>query len=63
MAATAHAVSCPVAAAHAPSEAEQAYLRGEFDHAAALYQAQLQQRPDEPHLVEGLTLVLLLPSF
>lgn len=56
---TARAFSCPVATAHAPTDAEQAYLRGEFDHAATLYQTQLQQQPAEPHLIAGFSLVLL----
>jgi hypothetical protein len=33
------AVSCPVAAPHAPSEAEAAFLKGDYDKAATLYQA------------------------
>ncbi len=53
------AVSCPVVKNYAPSEAEQSFLQGEYDHAAALYEAALQQQPNDPILTAGLTQVLL----
>jgi len=52
------AVSCGIAA-YKPSEADQALLHGEYDHAVTLYQAQLQQKPDDPALTASLAQVLL----
>lgn len=53
------AASCKVAVAHAPSEAESAYLKGDFDQAVTLYQAQLKLKPDDPEIVAGLVDALL----
>ena len=53
------AVSCPVAAPHAPSEAEAAFLKGDYDKAATLYQAQLAQQPNDAAAIGGLVEVLL----
>ncbi len=55
----AEAVSCPVASKHDVSEAEQEFLRGNFDHAATLYRAELQKTPNDAAQVAGLTQVLL----
>jgi predicted aspartyl protease len=46
-------------AAHAPSEAENAFLHSDYDRAMTLYQAQLQQRPNDPALTVGLMQVFL----
>jgi predicted aspartyl protease len=51
--------SCPVAKTYAPSEPEQAFLQGQYDHAVALYQAALLQHPNDPALTAGLVRVLL----
>jgi tetratricopeptide (TPR) repeat protein len=56
---SAFAISCPVAKPHPVSEAEQAYLHGDFEHAAALYQQQLQQHANDPALIVGLAEALL----
>lgn len=56
---TCHAVSCPVARAHEPPEAEREFLRGHYDIAATLYKAELQKTPDDPATIAGLTQVLL----
>ncbi len=53
------AVSCPVATPHSLSEAEQAYLRSEYDRASALYSQALQANPFDPQLTAGLVDVLL----
>jgi Tetratricopeptide repeat len=53
------AVTCSVMAAHAPSEAENAFLHSDYDRAMTLYQAQLQQRPNDPALTVGLMQVFL----
>jgi predicted aspartyl protease len=53
------AVSCKVAAAYAPSEADQAFLHSDYDRAATLYEAQLQQKPNDPALTMSLAHVLL----
>ncbi len=53
------AVSCPVAAPHAPSDPEQAYLRSEYDRASALYSQALQASPNDPQLTAGLVDVFL----
>lgn len=57
--AAAFGVSCPVASAHAPAEAEAAFLKGEYDKAVPLYEAQLKLQPDDPVAVAGLAQVLL----
>jgi predicted aspartyl protease len=56
---TAFAVGCKVTQAHTPSEAESAFLHSDYDRAVTLYQAQLQNNPDDPALTAGLALVLL----
>lgn len=53
------AVGCKVAQAHTPDDAEQAYLRGDYDRAATLYQQQLQQKANDPELTVGLAQTLL----
>jgi tetratricopeptide (TPR) repeat protein len=53
------AVSCPILAAYNPSDADQAFLHSDFDRAVALYQAQLQQKPNDPALTASLTQVFL----
>jgi predicted aspartyl protease len=53
------AVSCKVTAPHAPSEAETAFLRGDYDKAAGLYQAQWKSNPNDAGAVAGLVGVLL----
>ncbi len=55
----AFAVACRVAAAHAPSEAESAFLKGDFDQAVTLYQAQLKLKPGEAENIAGLVDALL----
>jgi len=55
----ARAVSCKVLEAHAPSDAEQAFLAGHYDHAIELYRAQLEQRPNDAVLIAGMEQVLL----
>ena len=51
---SAFAANCVVASAYAPSEADQAFLHGDYDHAVTLYQAQLQQKPNDPISTVGL---------
>jgi predicted aspartyl protease len=51
--------NCNVIGAHKPSEAEDAFLHSDYDRAVALYQAQLQQKPNDPTLTAGLAEVLL----
>ena len=53
------AASCTVISAHQPSEAEAAFLHSDYDQAVALYQAQVQQKPNDPAPVAGLAEVLL----
>jgi predicted aspartyl protease len=53
------AVTCNVIGAHKPSEAEDAFLHSDYDRAVVLYQAQLQQKPNDPTLIAGLVEVLL----
>src|SRR5271163_727775 len=53
------AATCPVLAAPTPSEADQAFLHSDYDHAVALYQAQLQQKPNDPALTASLAQVFL----
>lgn len=55
----AHAATCTVVPAHTPTEAETAFLHGDYDHAITLYQAQLQQKPDQPALIAALAAVYL----
>ena len=55
----AEAASCTVIGAHHPSEPEDAFLHSDYDRAATLYQAQLQQKPNDPVLTAGLVEVLL----
>jgi hypothetical protein len=52
-------VACKIATPHAPSEAASAFLKGDFDRAVALYQAQLKLKPDDPENVAGLVDALL----
>jgi predicted aspartyl protease len=53
------AATCNVIIAHQPSEAEEAFLRSDYDRAVDLYQAQLQQKPGDTALTAGLAEVLL----
>ena len=53
------AATCNVIGAHKPSEAEDAFLHSDYDRAVVLYQAQLQQKPNDPTLTAGLVEVLL----
>jgi predicted aspartyl protease len=53
------AVTCNVISGHHPSDAEEAFLHSEYDRAVVLYQAQLQQKPNDPALTAGLAEVLL----
>ena len=55
----AQAATCTVSGAHHPSEPEGAFLHSDYDRAATLYQAQLQQKPNDPVLTAGLVEVLL----
>lgn len=55
----AHAVSCHVILNTTPSPAEQAFLQGDFDHAASLYQETLQKNPNDVAATIGLVQVLL----
>ncbi len=52
-------MQCKVVAVHPPTEAESAFLHADYDKAAALYQAQLQQHPNDPDAIVGLVQVLL----
>jgi predicted aspartyl protease len=53
------AATCKVIGPHKPSDAEDAFLHSDYDRAVALYQAQLQQKPNDPTLTAGLVEVLL----
>lgn len=53
------AVNCNVISAHQTSDAEAAFLRSDYDQAVVLYQAQLQQKPNDPTLTAGLAEVFL----
>jgi tetratricopeptide repeat protein/aspartyl protease len=53
------AMSCAVVHHSAPSEADTAYLDGDFAKAADLYQAALAKNPEETNLVIGLVHALL----
>lgn len=55
----AHAVSCPVIHAHELTPAEQAYLKGNFDQAATLYQEQLHHAPQDATAIAGFVRTLL----
>jgi predicted aspartyl protease len=59
MGGSAFAVTCPVVPAHAPTEAEEAFLHSDFDRAATLYQEQLQQRLEDPALTASLARTFL----
>jgi len=52
-------VSCSVAGAHTPSEAEAAFLKGDYEKAASLYGTLLKLQPNDPPVVAGLAEVLL----
>ena len=52
-------VACKIAVAHAPSDAQSAFLKGDFDQAVTLYQAQLKLKPDDPENIAGLVDALL----
>jgi predicted aspartyl protease len=54
-----YGLHCDIVAAHTPSDAESAYLHADYEKAASLYQAQLQQHPNDPEAVVGLVRVLL----
>jgi predicted aspartyl protease len=53
------AATCKVIGAQKPSDAEDAFLHSDYDRAAVLYQAQLQQKPNDAALTAGLVEVLL----
>src|SRR5277367_5925537 len=53
------AINCKIIAAYTPSEADQAFLHSDYDRAATLYQAQLQQKPNDPELTASLAQVFL----
>jgi tetratricopeptide repeat protein len=53
------AETCKVIGPHKPSDAEDAFLHSDYDRAVALYQAQLQQKPNDPTLTAGLVEVFL----
>ena len=55
----AFAVQCEVAQVSPVSDAEQAYLHGDYDRAATLYQQQLQKNANDSMLVVGLAQTLL----
>jgi predicted aspartyl protease len=52
-------VGCPVAAPVPTSDAQTAFLHADYDKAAALYQQQLTQHPNDPQLSAALVRVLL----
>jgi len=54
-----YAVSCPVLSSHPASEAQQAFLHADYEHAATLYTQTLAEHPNDPQLTAGLTDVLL----
>ena len=54
-----HAASCPVIHTRSNSPADQAFLHGDFDQAATLYQQQLQQNANNPPDTVGLVHTLL----
>ncbi len=56
---TALAVTCKVATAATPSEADTAFLHSDYNHAATLYQQELQQKPRDPELTVKLARVFL----
>lgn len=53
------ALSCPVAPTAKPSDAQLAFLRGDYDQAAALYRGELGQSGNNPAASAGLVEVLL----
>src|ERR1700735_127604 len=53
------APTCNVVGPRHPSDAEDAFLHSDYDRAVVLYQAQLQQKPNDPTLTAGLVEVLL----
>jgi tetratricopeptide (TPR) repeat protein len=53
------AISCKIAAAYEPSEADQTFLHSDYDRAITLYQAQLLQKPGDPALTASVALVFL----
>ncbi len=53
------AMSCKVTPPHSPSEAETEFLRGGYDKAATLYQAQVKSNPSDAQALAGLVRVLL----
>jgi predicted aspartyl protease len=53
------AATCNVVGPRHPSDAEDAFLHSDYDRAVVLYQAQLQQKPNDPTLIAGLAEVLL----
>jgi Flp pilus assembly protein TadD len=55
----AEAATCTIIGAHRPSEPEDAFLHSDYERAATLYRAQLQQKPNDPVLTAGLVEVLL----
>lgn len=55
----AHAVTCAVQPPYTPGEAEMAFLHGDYDRAASLYQARLDEHPDNPALVAALNAALV----
>lgn len=57
--ALAQSVKCSVTHGKETSPAEQAFLHGDFEHAASLYQDQLQQNPNDTAATVGLVHVLL----
>ena len=56
---SAYAVSCPVYQGRPSSPAREAYLKGDLDQAATLYQEELQKSPDDAALTIDLARVLL----
>jgi len=53
------AATCQVISAHFLSQAEDAFLHSDYDRAATLYQAELQQKPNDPFPTAALVEVLL----
>jgi len=55
----AHATTCHVTHSHVTTSAEQAFLNGDFERAAGLYQEQLQHNPKDSEATVGLVHALL----
>jgi len=55
----AHATTCHVTQSHVTTAAEQAFLTGDFERAAGLYQEQLQHNPKDSEATVGLVHALL----